>query len=119
MNIKIIYLISICIGLIFYNCNSQHIATNKSDCVSKLKNNSKSFDTSKVIDDYLRDVTSFVYNLKKIDLKGIYNNCTKTEIMKYYLNEHSMIDSVMVTPSEHGISFFRKDENVWANLLIE
>jgi len=116
---KIIYFIIILLAVVLSSCNSHINSTGKSDCITVLKNNNKSFDTSKKIDDYLKEVTNHLSNLKQNDLKKIYNNCSKSEVMKYYINEHPLIDSVTVTPSGHGISFFRKDDMVWTNILIE
>lgn len=112
-------LVNICIVLVFCGCNSQLSKAGKSDCVSILKSKVEAFDTSKEVDEYLKEVTSYVYKLDKKALKKRYNNCSKSEIIKYYLSGHPMIDSVQITPSGHGISFFRKDDNVWANMLIE
>jgi hypothetical protein len=111
--------VCICIIFIFCNCN-RHLSTpNNVDCLSSISNNKKPFDASKSINEYLDEVSTYVLNLKEHSINKEYSNCSKADILKYYLDEHAMIDSVIISESGHSISFYRKTDKVWDNILIE
>lgn len=119
MQNKLNYLLNILIMLVISNCNFHSSSSYITDCDSLLKSKNFSFDTSKKIDEYVKDITNQISALNQSDIKKSNYNCTKPEIMRHYLKMHSQIDSVTITPSGHGISFFRKDKNVWSNILID
>jgi len=100
------------------SCNSQR-STQKADCETLLKNKNLTFDLDNDVDKYVKEITNQVSALKQREIKNKYHNCTKPEIIRHYLKMHPQIDSVIITPSGHGISFLRMDKNVWSNIIID
>lgn len=71
------------------------------------------------VDKYVEDITGQVFALSQKKMKKVFDNCTKPEIVMHCLKIHPLIDSVTITPSEHGISFLRNDTNVWSNIIMD
>jgi len=117
MHNKYICFIAILIVLVISSCNCHRRSGNTSDCVAYLESKNISIDTSKEIDEYVKEVTNQFSGLKQKEIEKSYYNCTKPELIRYYLNAHPQIDSVIITPSGHGISFYRIDKNVWSNII--
>jgi hypothetical protein len=119
MLIKYFCCLCILISLFTCGCNCHRGSGTTIECISFLKSRDLPFDTSKVINDYVLDITGQFSSQTPKDIEKSYRTCTKPEIMRYYLQMHPQIDSVIITSSGHGISFYRKDENVWSNIIIE
>ena len=115
---KIMILLGIIIILFISFCNIQQ-SSQTIDCDTFLKSENLIFNTDKAVDKYLEDIKNENFVLKQKKIRKEYHNCTKGEILYHYLMVHPQIDSVSLTPSGHGISFFRIDTNVWGNIIID
>lgn len=117
MHNKFIYLSGI-LTILIISCSNYHRTSRTTDCETFLKSENLYFDSTKDVAKYVEDVSKKISDINQKDLKKIYCNCTKPEIIQHFLKKHPQIDSVTITPSGHGISFFRKDKLVWSNIII-
>jgi hypothetical protein len=71
------------------------------------------------VENYIIEVENYVGGMKKKEIKKVSNNCTKTLIAACLLKNHPQIDSIQITPSGHGISFYNRNDSSWLNLIIK
>lgn len=76
-------------------------------------------DSTKNVNEYIKDVLEFVNNFRNTELKNYFKDNSKAQIIEHFLKKHSMIDSITITSSGHGISFYRIDNKSWSNIIVK
>jgi LPS O-antigen subunit length determinant protein (WzzB/FepE family) len=117
-NIQIIFII---IFSSLISC-SDHNINSKSVCPCKIyseKIDHHLFDSLINVQVYVVNIEQYVNQLKKNQIKEISFNCSKAQIAEYLLKKQIQFDSIIITPSGHGISFHRKDDDSWSNIIID